>query len=217
MKQGATDIVLVVDRSGSMHSIRDDAQGGINALVADQAAQPGEARLTLVQFDTEYEFVHQGVPAGEVPTYELFPRGSTALLDAVGRAIAETAERRQKQDEAERAALVLFVVMTDGKENSSREYTLSQVRELIEKHQQEGWHFTFLGADPAAFAEAGGMGIGAAGAAQYSRGKVEDAFRGTSAKLARMRGQLRRGEQVSNEYTQAERSAMLDDDDDSGT
>ena len=119
MKTDLTDITLVVDRSGSMQDIRSDAEGGVNAFIENQAKEPGEALLTLVQFDTEFEFLHTGVPIKDVPRYSLVPRGSTALLDAVGRAINETGERISKLAEAERPALVVFVVMTDGLENSS--------------------------------------------------------------------------------------------------
>ena len=96
MKPDLTDITLVIDRSGSMEEIRSDAAGGVNAFIRQQAQQPGETLLTLVQFDDEYEFVHRGVPIKEVPPYTLVPRSGTALLDAVGRAINETADRLAK-------------------------------------------------------------------------------------------------------------------------
>jgi len=209
MRRDLTDITLVVDRSGSMQSIRDDAQGGINQLLADQAAEPGEALITLVQFDTEYEFVHRGVPAREVEPYTLVPRGSTALLDAVGRAINETGARLASLPEAERPGLVVFVVSTDGHENSSREFTKDQVRQMIE-HQQSvyRWQFTFLGADADAFAEAGGLGIDGAGVARYRRDKVGKAYVATSAKLKRMREQTASGAEVSNAFTDDERDDM---------
>ena len=109
MRSDLTDITLVVDRSGSMEQVREDAEGGVNSFIAQQAKEPGEALLTLVQFDTEYEFLHKGVPISQVPKYELVPRGMTALLDAVGRAMNETGERLAKMDEADRPGLVVFV------------------------------------------------------------------------------------------------------------
>jgi hypothetical protein len=209
MKTDLTDITLVVDRSGSMQQIRSDAEGGVNAFIESQAREPGEALLTLVQFDTEYEFVHQGAPIGDVPKYQLVPRGSTALLDAVGRAINETGARLSAMPEAERPGLVIFVVMTDGLENSSREFSKAQVKEMIERQQSVySWHFTFLGANQDAFAEAGGMGIHAAGAAQFAQHKVAAAYGATGAKVARMRKQLRGGESVSNAFTEEERARM---------
>lgn len=209
MRADLTDITLVIDRSGSMESIRSDAEGGINTLITEQAKQPGECRVTLVQFDTEYEFLHQGVKAAECPPYHLVPRGSTALLDAVGRAISETGARLAAMPEAERPGLVVFVISTDGQENASREFTRDQVKQMI-AHQQlvYKWEFTFLAANAEAFAEAGGMGISAEQAAQFGQGKVMHANLAVAQKVARMRGQKAKGENVVNEFTVEERKSM---------
>jgi hypothetical protein len=209
MRSDLTDITLVVDRSGSMQEIQSDAEGGVNAFIEKQADEPGEALLTLVQFDTEYEFVHSGIPVQQVPKYELQPRGATALLDAVGRAINETGQRLAKMKEQDRPGLVIFVIMTDGLENSSREFTKSKVKEMIKEQQTKyNWHFTFLGADQDAFAEAGGLGIDAVGAAHFTKGKVFAAYAGTAAKVGRMRKQAMAGATVRNEYTDEERDEM---------
>lgn len=209
MRADLTDITLVVDRSGSMGAIRDDAQGGVNAFIARQVQEPGEALLTLVQFDTQYEFVHRGVPIGQVPPYSLEPRGSTALLDAVGRAINETGSRLAAIAEPQRPGLVIFMVVTDGQENSSHEFTKAQVKQLIE-HQQSvyNWHFTFLAANQDAFAEAGGLGIHVAGAANVSMQRFEAAYGSSGDKVARMRKQRSSGETVSNDFTDEERARM---------
>ena len=209
MRSDLTDITLVVDRSGSMEQVREDAEGGVNSFIAQQAKEPGEALLTLVQFDTEYEFLHKGVPISQVPKYELVPRGMTALLDAVGRAMNETGERLAKMDEGDRPGLVVFVVMTDGLENSSKEFSKATIKEMIERQQQQySWHFTFLGANQDAFAEAGGMGIAAAGVANYSLDKVGAAYRMTGSKLARMRKQRSDGTTVVNAFTDEEPKKM---------
>jgi Mg-chelatase subunit ChlD len=209
MNANLTDITLVVDRSGSMEAIRTDAQGGVNTFLADQARQPGQALITLVQFDTNYEFVHRGVPAADVPKYELVPRGATALLDAVGRAINETGDRLSKMPEADRPGLVVFVVMTDGLENSSQEFTKARIKQMIE-HQQSvyKWQFTFLGANQDAFAEGEAMGMQADGIANFAKHKFGTAMYGTSAKVARMRGQMAAGTPVSNKFTDEEREQM---------
>jgi uncharacterized protein YegL len=209
MRSDLTDITLVVDRSGSMQHIREDAEGGVNSFLQEQAKHPGEALLTLVQFDTEYEFIHRAVPMKQVPAYVLTPRGSTALLDAVGRAINETGERLAKMAEEDRPGLVVFVIVTDGQENSSKEFSKAKVKEMIE-HQQSKyhWQFTFLGANQDAFAEAGGMGIVAAGVATYAPDKVQAAWRATSANVGRMRMQRSNEETVVNEYTDSERKDM---------
>jgi len=209
MKTDLTDITLVVDRSGSMETIREDAEGGVNAFVREQAQQPGNALLTLVQFDTQYDFVHKGVPVKQVPAYKLVPRGNTALLDAVGRAINETGERLATMAEADRPGLVIFVIVTDGEENSSSEFSKTQIKEKIADQQAKyNWQFTFLGANQDAFAEAGGMGIPASGVANYSPDKVMAAFMGTAKQVARMRTQRAKGQAVSNDFTEEEREQM---------
>ena len=209
MRSDLTDITLVVDRSGSMSAIRDDAEGGVNTFIQEQAKQPGEALLTLVQFDTEYEFVHRAMPIKQVPPYTLTPRGNTALLDAVGRAINETGERLAKMAERDRPGLVVFVITTDGQENSSKEFSKAQIKELIEQqHSKYNWQFTFLGANQDAFAEAGGMGIGYCGTANFAPDKVGAAWRATAANVGRMREQRRNEETVVNKFTDAERKEM---------
>jgi Mg-chelatase subunit ChlD len=209
MRSDLTDITLVVDRSGSMDAVRGDAEGGVNSFIAQQAKESGEALLTLMQFDTEYELVHSGVLVAHVPEYKLVPRGMTALLDAIGRAINETGERLAKMNEQDRPGLVIFVVMTDGHENSSKEFSKDRIREMIEHQQGEyNWHFTFLGANQDAFAEADGLGIHAAGVADFAMHKMAGTYAATGAKVSRMRSQLREGAPVSNEFTDEERKEM---------
>ena len=209
MNPNLTDITLVVDRSGSMSQIKSDAEGGVNEFIKSQAKLPGEAVLSLVQFDTEYDFVHQGQPIDQIPSYELHPRGATALLDAVGRAINEAGTRLAATSEADRPGLVIFVIMTDGQENSSSEFNKQQIRQMIEHQQSKySWQFIFLGANQDAFAEAGGLGIMADGAADFSMSKVGCAMKGTAAAVGRMRAQRRAGEDVVNMFTAEERDEM---------
>jgi hypothetical protein len=209
MKSDLTDITLVIDRSGSMEEIRTDAEGGVNSFIREQAQQPGDALLTLVQFDTEYEFVHHGAPIKRVRDYKLVPRGSTALLDAVGRAINETGDRLAKIPEQDRPGLVIFVIVTDGQENSSKEFTKARIKEMIDEQQKKyNWQFTFLGANQDAFAEAGEIGIQLCGVANFAIDKAAAAFVGTSKKVNRMRTQRRAGQAVSNTFTDEERKEM---------
>lgn len=205
MNQDLTDITLLVDRSGSMDSIRTDAEGGINAFIQNQKQHPGQANLTLVQFDTRYEFVFNGVPIDQVGNYTLVPRGSTALLDAMGRAIEETGKRLAAMPEQDRPGLVVFVVMTDGLENSSQSYSKAQIREMIE-HQQKvySWTFTFLGADQDAIQEAQSLGMKFQSAATFSRGKVGMVLANCSNLVGRMRKQKSAGEQVCDAFTEEE-------------
>lgn len=174
-----------------------------------QAKEPGEAHLTLIQFDTEYEVVHSGLLIAEVPEYELLPRGATAPLDAVGRAINEAEQRLATVAEEERPGLVNFVINTDGLENSSIEFSLETIRKMIEtKQKEDGWRFTFLGANQNSFAAAGGMGIRGGGVADFSVDEIQATYSGASAKISRMRAQRRAGEEASNEFTDEEREQM---------
>jgi len=215
MRQDLTDLTVVLDRSGSMHACRSDAEGGLNSFIAKQKELPGECIFTLVQFDTVYEFVHKAIPLKTVPHCHLEPRGNTALLDAVGRAIVETGERLRALPEHERPGLVVFVIVTDGQENSSQEYTKARVREMIE-HQQSvyQWQFTYLGANQDAFAEAGSMGIRVCGTAPYRDEAIIHAFVGASGSLGRMRRASAMGETIENEFTPEELEAMQGDDPD---
>ena len=209
MNSQLTDITLVIDRSGSMASIREDAEGGVNSLLQQQAGEPGEATVTIVQFDTEYEFVCQGTPVESVPTYQLEPRGATALLDAVGQAINQTGKRLEAMPENQRPGLVIFVIVTDGHENSSQEFTLDQIKSMIEHQQQVyNWHFNFLGADQDAFEEAAKMGIHLDGAAVYSKDRVAATYGAVGKKMTRMRNAVAFGAAPDNAFTDEEREEM---------
>lgn len=202
-------MTLVVDRSGSMMTCRDDAEGGINAFIEEQKANDGECNLTLVQFDNVYEFVHNGVPVADVGEFKLHPRGGTALLDAVGRAINEAGTRLAKMPESERPGLVTFVIVTDGQENASREFSRDQIKKMIEEQTSKyNWQFTFLGADANAFKEAASIGIPKSASGVYSTQSADKVFLSASANVTRMRSASMAGEAVSCSYTDAERAAM---------
>jgi hypothetical protein len=157
VKTGLTWLLLIVDRSGSMARIKTDMEGGIQQLFKDQAEVEGDCLVTKVQFDTEYEVLTTNTPVGEIESYELIPRGSTALFDAIGRGVSalesETKGMRVTPDN------VIVSIVTDGLENSSREWRSAAIKELIEKKIADGWHFLYLGADQNAITVAGAMGI----------------------------------------------------------
>jgi hypothetical protein len=210
MRDDLTDITVVLDRSGSMEACRNEAENGLNHFIQEQAKRPGQALLSLVQFDTEYELVHKGVPIGSVPKCVVVPRGMTALLDSVGRAIHETGDRLSKMPEADRPGLVVFVIITDGLENSSHEFTSAQVKQLIEQQESVyNWQFTFLGANQDAFAEADKIGIRAEAVACYSADAPDVAFAMAASKLGRIREMKRRGEEVEDAFSDGERAAMM--------
>jgi Mg-chelatase subunit ChlD len=154
-----TEIVCIIDRSGSMESIQDDAIGGFNAFLAAQKALPDEARLTLVLFDHEYDLLYDSVPIRDVKplTAETYvPRGKTALFDAIGRSIGTVHTRRA----ANAGGPVIVCVLTDGQENASTEYRQAQISDIIRRHREElGWEFVFIAANQDAFATAERMSI----------------------------------------------------------
>ena len=195
MKEGLTEIISIVDRSGSMQSILDDAIGGFNTFLAAQQRQPGEAKLSLILFDHEYQVVHQAVDIQQVEplnqdTY--VPRGSTALLDAVGKTIDAVGERLAATPESERPSQVIISILTDGYENASQTYSKPKVAEMI-KHQTEkySWAFEFQAANMDAFAAAKELSIAQDHVVQFeATGEgVREAFVQQSQRISAMRSQ----------------------------
>lgn len=209
MRNDLSDITLIVDRSGSMEAIKSDAQGGINNFIEDQKKQPGQALFSLLQFDTEYEWVHKGIPIGNVQKYNLYPRGATALLDAVGRCINETGERLKNMAEDQRPGLIVIAIVTDGQENSSKEFTKKQIKDMI-THQQDvyKWQFTYLGANQDAFDEAGSMGINLMGVMNYNSAKAGQTYSVLSSNVGRMRFSVMTDQPVNNCYSDEERNSV---------
>ena len=167
MKADAADITIILDRTGSMEPIRDDTIGGFNRFVEDQKKVPGACALTLAQFDSQdpYEVVHRGRAIAEIPalTRDTYvPRAATPLLDAIGRGINDTGKRLADLPEAERPGKVIFVIITDGLENASKEFKKATIKEMVERQRAAyKWEFVFLGANMDAIAEGGQMGFAA--------------------------------------------------------
>ncbi len=211
MRKDLTDLTMVVDRSGSMAATKNDAEGGIRELIRKQKEEPGDCSFSLVQFDEKYELVYNAKPIRDIVLdYVLTPRGSTALLDAVGRTIVETGERLKKTAENDRPALVMFVIITDGEENASREYTKAKIKEMIE-HQEKvyKWQFVFLGANQDAFANAASIGISFNKAANYGEEKTSGALLATNNAVSRMRGQAMAGNDEEFVWQDGERKEMV--------
>lgn len=187
-----TYIVAVLDRSGSMINKVDDTQGGFDSFIADQRqlADSGiETSVTLVQFDNEYTLVYQNKPIDEVPPLKLVPRGNTALYDAIGKAISSTGRRLRQLPADQRPGSVVMLIMTDGFENASREYTQPMIKTMIERQQDEySWLFKFFGADITALSVAGSMGIDQGNALYYAGTNTRSAFVAASNSTARYVG-----------------------------
>lgn len=170
MKENLTEIVFILDRSGSMAGLESDTIGGFNGLLEKQKENEGRAIVTTVLFDEKYELLHDRIDIKGIKPInddDYFVRGCTALLDAVGRTISKIDNVQKNTLKLERAENVLFVIVTDGFENASKEYTYSAVKKLIEEKKKMGWEFMFLGANIDAAEEASKIGIEKARAATY--------------------------------------------------
>ncbi len=212
MKQDYTDINIVLDRSGSMQSIKNDTIGGFNAFLEAQKTVPGEASISLVQFDNVYEVVYQALALGDAPelTATTFvPRGSTALLDAIGRAINATGARLAAMAETDRPSKVIFVILTDGYENASQEFTAVQINQMIQ-HQRDAyqWEFVFLGANQDAITTASQLGIQAGNAMSYAASPV--GTRAAFQSVAKNLSKVRLKQAASMNFDEADRAAQRD-------
>lgn len=171
-RDALTDITFVLDRSGSMQSIKGATIQAFNGFLNSQRQGAGMAQMTLVQFDDQYELVYGAVPlsqAAELTDAGFCPRGSTALLDAIGRSIVATGKRLAQIPEDERPGTVIFVTLTDGEENASREFTVARINQMIsEQRDRYAWQFIFLGANQDAIATAAQLGVAAAQAMTFS-------------------------------------------------
>ena len=171
MKKGLTELVFILDRSGSMSGLVQDTIGGYNSLLKKQKQEPGEAIVTTVLFDDQYEILHDRINLKGVEPItekEYSVRGMTALLDAIGRTVDKINNAQKHTAEDERAESVMFVITTDGMENASREYRYDKIRGMIERQKEEyGWEFLFIGANINAIETAAKFGIAPDRAVNY--------------------------------------------------
>lgn len=171
MKKGLTELVFILDRSGSMSGLEKDTIGGFNSMLAKQKDVDGEAFVTTVLFDNTYTLLHDRIDikaVNPISEKEYFVGGSTALLDAMGVTISKIANVQKNTSDGFKAEKVIFVIITDGEENSSREYSSDKVKALVEKQQSKyGWEFIFLGANIDSVHTAKHFGIGRDRAVDY--------------------------------------------------
>lgn len=171
MKTNITELVFILDKSGSMSGLESDTIGGYNAMLKKQQEEPGEAIVTTVLFDDQFELLHDRINIKGIRPLtekEYYVGGSTAMLDAIGKSIHKVINAQRHTAEAQRADKVMFIITTDGMENASREYNYEMIKALIEQEKEQyGWEFIFLGANIDAVATAQRCGIGADRAANY--------------------------------------------------
>lgn len=200
-KNGATELVFILDKSGSMSGLESDTIGGFNSLLKKQREQDGECFVTTVLFSNESETVHDRLPLDRVPEMtakDYTVGGCTALIDAIGGAVEHIAAIHKYARPEDVPAHVVFAIMTDGMENASRRFTSKQVKKEIERRKEDGWEFLFIGANIDAVETAGSFGIGADRAVNYHADE-----RGTKLSFAvvgKAMGACRKGKAVEAEW-----------------
>lgn len=212
MRDNFTRIAVILDRSMSMQSCRESTVTGFNTFIGEQKKLPGDATVKLVQFDTEYETVFdKKLQDAPKLTQETFvPRGNTALLDAQGKTIIELGNELEKLPEHERPSKVIVVTITDGEENSSKDFTVEKIAKMVQ-HQRDvyGWDFVFLGANQDAVEVGRGMNIPVQSAMTYStsRAGVANTMRAASNYVRASRSGL------NATFSVEERKLAMEDDD----
>ncbi len=169
-KKNVTEIVFILDRSGSMSGLEKDTIGGFNSMLKKQKKEEGEAVVSTILFDDRTEVLHNRIPLNEVEPLteeQYYVRGCTALLDAVGGAIDYIKKARKEMPKEERPDKTIFIITTDGMENSSKKYSYAKVKKMIEKRKAKNWEFLFLGANIDAVSEAAKFGISRERAVKY--------------------------------------------------
>lgn len=171
MKKGLTEIVFILDRSGSMSGLENDTIGGFNSMISKQKDEEGEALISTVLFDNETEVIHDRLPLDKIAPLtgkEYYIRGSTALLDAIGEAIHHISSIHKYAREEDVPEKTLFIITTDGMENSSRKYSYDKVKKMVEKKKEKNhWEFIFLGANIDAVSVANKFGVDRSRAVTY--------------------------------------------------
>ena len=195
-KNGLTEMIFILDRSGSMAGLESDTIGGFNALIEKQKKEDGKAFVTTVLFDNQQKTVHDRVSLTDVAPMtekEYYVGGSTALLDAVGDAVTHIEKVHRYIRPEDVPAHTMVVITTDGMENSSRRWRASEVKKLVEKKNEEGWEFLFLGANIDAVSEAARFGIDADKAVRYCNDPagVQKNFAGVARAMSCMRAGAR--------------------------
>jgi uncharacterized protein YegL len=164
-----SELVLIMDRSGSMSSIATDMEGAMKEVIKKQKDREEKVLVTYVRFDTEYEEVFHNKDISKIDGFKLEPRGGTALLDAIGKTVNTFERRFNEKEENKRPSRVLFIIVTDGEENSSKQFSRNQVFEIIEKIKRDhDWGFTFIGANQDAIGEGSSIGIMRTSSLDYS-------------------------------------------------
>lgn len=206
-----THIELLIDESGSMQTHRDDTEGGVNAFIREQQALPGKATISMTTFSDTTRLAYEGLPVAAATPFTLRPHGHTALYDAVGATIVRAGRWLESLDEDARPGLVTVEIVTDGRENASREYTAEAIRTMIETQQiVYSWAFSYMGANQDAILVADGLGIPSTRSLTFSGENTRGAFASKGAQTSALRLASARGQSLSDvSYSSAERDQAV--------
>lgn len=207
-----THLYFLLDRSGSMQSIKSDIEGGFAAFVEEQRAGAGECRATLAQFDDVYEVVYADRPVADVPALDLRPRNMTALHDAMGRLVTDAGAAIAALPADQRPGTVIVAIMTDGMENASKEWTGASIKALVSQQSTAyDWTFMYMGADQDAVEVGVSLGIDRDHSVTYGRSKSREAMGAASAKIADLRAaRMAAPAAPMAAFTEEERAALAD-------
>lgn len=206
-----THISIILDRTGSMESIKDDTIGGFNTFLKEQQKQPDKATMTLVQFDSQdpYEVIHSFKPVKDVPALDAstyVPRASTPLLDAIGMGINDLEKRLGDMKKKDRPSKVVMVIITDGQENASREFKKGHIVKMMKRKEKDDWQFVFLSADLDSIDDAGDYGFNADRVMSFDKNKkgAKHVWTSVSMRVA----EYRSGESDKLSFSPADRNAQ---------
>jgi hypothetical protein len=207
-----THLYFLLDRSGSMQSIKSDIEGGFAAFVDEQRNGAGECRATLAQFDDVYEVVYADRPIADVPPLDLQPRNMTALHDAMGRLITDAGARLDALPEGQRPGTVIVAIMTDGLENASKEWTGASIKALVSQQSNAyNWTFMYMGADQDAVEVGASLGIAREHSVTFSRSMSRDAMGVAGSKISKLRAARISAPAAPMEaFTDAERASLAE-------
>lgn len=210
MNKDYTHVVMVIDRSGSMSSCWNDVKGGYKEIVKTNKKAEGKCTFTVAAFDSEYDLLEDFTDVQAVKdNLSVTPRGSTALLDAIGKTVNNVVSRIKEMDKMERPGKVIVVVQTDGYENASREYKKSDIKKLISKQSEKyNWQFQFIGATMESVNEAQDYGFVKCNTSYYSTEKSLDTFTLLGAKMASARSASMENYAKSLAFTETDREIL---------
>lgn len=207
MNSNLTEVVVILDRSGSMASCHEETERGLNSFIAEQKTIPGDVNFSLYTFNGTVSRQCYREPIRNTKKFSFEPTGGTALYDAIGQAIDEIGNSLNNEPEGNRPSMVTVMILTDGEENSSNIYNRQQIKEMIERQQNVySWNFTFFGANQDAVLKGTELGVSKMSAVTYCTGKVEDVLRTYSDKMS---GCRIAGSSAGLNYTDTEKADLV--------